>query len=838
MSNSHLGSALRAALLYAMPVWRLARWLLRAALPYAMPVWRLARWVVTIVVSLVSFGSVDLSSKHLDKGALARIWGFLWPFLISTEKAAIVIPRTITLPSWQKLFAGSWVWVASAYALMVAILLGFGGLVYAIFGLSGASATAGGANATAFLTSSFWQSVLGFWLDLSARGPVLLEVLAVFLIYCALSRNIAAGLTKWRARRAWNQTAGENDGRVMISLPFGGTTLATYPEWLRTWSLFAAIGFGTWLVNHFAVEVNAYNRIFMDSITQKDQAQFMQVLLDFARVLAIYTLVGPVYKQIKNIQILDWVKFTTRDLMRRWVSGGKQYAISLLGAVDNPNQRIEESPKTMCPGVMGMIFNLMDSAITLYLFTGVLWDIEAELSYSTDIFGPTIVLDHLVLYTLVIYSIFGTNGAAIVGRALIPLRAKLAELMSYFRVSTVFIEKQAEAIAAYRGEGREYDKAYKRYLKAVDVSYVVYSWQRNLAFFTGAYSRAAAFLPYVVLAPFFFAGKITFGAITQAAGACESILDALSVIVSSFDTIADTLSAVTRCGELKEALAAVEAEAARQDRPRIAYSEPVMPNTTLLAVDDMTLYTPFGQQLIVSGLTLALKRGDRVLLRGPSGSGKTSILRAIRRLPYWDWGTGEIRHAKGARVIALSQLAYVHYEEPLRNQLSYPAADASDEELIAILEKVQLGKWLREKLANQLLTRSIADFAHLTPEAQKRELAAATAKWDATPVAEQHRLLLDATINWDLSMSGGERQRLMLGRALANKVDLIVADEPTSGLDDDTTVALYKLLAAAKLTMLTVTHNKVLLPFHHRVLQLSGDGKGGWSEMPASQCQW
>lgn len=790
--------------------------------------------VLVAAVKLVSFGSVDLASKNLDKGAMVRIWGFLLPFLLSQEKTEIQVPVAITLPHWRQIIRPSWLFRPVSYVLGLTGSLGGLLLLYALavaLGIAGSAAP--------FLSFGFLQSATDFYLELVASGPVMLELLLGVLLFFAFCRYIHDKL-ELRLGGWMNGPAVEEQERgLTIAVPLvGGKVLAVVPEWLRTWALIGVIGFGTWLVNQFALMVNDYNGIFMDAVTQKDQAAFTQVLVDFGVVLAIYTLVGPVYAQVKKILMLEWMKFTTRDLLRRWIGGGRQYALSLLGNLDNPNQRIEESVRIMCAGVMSFLFDIMDSVITLYLFTGRLWDIEKKLNLSYTFFGHTFVFDHLLLYTFLIYAIFGTNAAALVGRALIPLRAWQSRLMSDFRVSTVFVEKQAEAIAAYRGEAREYGKAWERYTKALGVTRAVYSWQRNLAFFTGAYNRVASFVPYVVLAPFFFGGKITFGMISKASDACGNILSALSVIVSQFDSISETLASVTRCGELKEALVDIEAEAAGKERPRIAYHQGGTQSRQLLVVNDMTLFTPFGRQLIVHRLNLELTRGDRVMIVGPSGSGKTSILRSIERLLHWDWGTGEIRMASGARTIALSQLAYVLYEEPLRNQLLYPAGETSDSELIAILDQVNLGGWLRDKLTDQLLSRSIPNFAQLTMELQKQELEAARAKWEHLPVGEQQRQLLDATLNWELSMSGGERQRLMVGRALANKVDLIIADEPTSGLDDENTVALYDRLSGAGLSMLTVTHNRVLLPYHHRVLQLKGDGKGGWQEVPASQLKW
>jgi putative ATP-binding cassette transporter len=192
-----------------------------------------------------------------------------------------------------------------------------------------------------------------------------------------------------------------------------------------------------------------------------------------------------------------------------------------------------------------------------------------------------------------------------------------------------------------------------------------------------------------------------------------------------------------------------------------------------------------------------MEPGRSVLIKGPSGSGKTSILRAVVGLPYWDRGEGTIAMpSKIGATLMLSQLAYVLNKASLREQLLYPAAgNLSDAELLDALEKVNLG-----------------------------DLAARIGGLDARP-------------NWD-SLSGGERQRLVVARALVNRVRLVIADEATSGLDIANEERMYEQMRDAKITTLSVGHRPSLVKFHTDVVELAGDGKGGWRIMPASESKW
>jgi len=72
-------------------------------------------------------------------------------------------------------------------------------------------------------------------------------------------------------------------------------------------------------------------------------------------------------------------------------------------------------------------------------------------------------------------------------------------------------------------------------------------------------------------------------------------------------------------------------------------------------------------------------------------------------------------------------------------------------------------------------------------------------------------------------LSGGEMQRVAIGRALINEPKIILADEPTGNLDSATAVKIFQLfqdLNSQGLTLIIVTHNLELAKSAHRVIQL------------------
>ena len=195
-----------------------------------------------------------------------------------------------------------------------------------------------------------------------------------------------------------------------------------------------------------------------------------------------------------------------------------------------------------------------------------------------------------------------------------------------------------------------------------------------------------------------------------------------------------------------------------------------------------------GDTPIIRDLTLRVTRGDRIGLIGPNGAGKTTLLRLLVGELQPD--AGELR--RGTRL-------EVAYFDQQRAQLD---PDLTVAETVADGDTVTVNRQPRHVLGY------LADF--LFPRERAR-----------SPVK---------------SLSGGERNRLLLARLFARPANVLVLDEPTNDLDIETLELLEDLIGSFDGTVLLVSHDRIFLDnIVTSTLAFEGDGKvveyvGGWTD--------
>ena len=394
-------------------------------------------------------------------------------------------------------------------------------------------------------------------------------------------------------------------------------------------------------------------------------------------------------------------------------------------------------------------------------------------------------------------------------RAVVGQNAQQLLKEADLRYSLVRLRENAESIAFYGGEAREAEEVGARLDRAVANKREILGTQRNLEFFTTAYTYLVQILPVLVVSPLYFAGTIELGVVTQSAGAFNHVLNDLSLIVNQFEGLSSFSAGLGRLATFVERMesycdaseCALDANATfvLRDEPRAAparrveATEAAAAGGAVLAIDGLRLETPDGNRELFGDLSLEVRGGDHLLVTGASGAGKSSLLRAVAGL--WDRGEGSVVRPPRNETVFLPQRPYATLGS-LRQQLVYPKtvaeAAARDEDLRAALETCRLGR-----------------------------LAASD---------------LDTVRDWGDELSLGEQQRLAFARVLVARPRLCVLDEATSALDLANEAAMYGALAAVPgLTYVSVGHRPSLVDFHARRLDVKGGDRFEVQELARSR---
>ena len=205
------------------------------------------------------------------------------------------------------------------------------------------------------------------------------------------------------------------------------------------------------------------------------------------------------------------------------------------------------------------------------------------------------------------------------------------------------------------------------------------------------------------------------------------------------------------------------------------------PRDTVLEVRDLCVN--LGSDRVLSDVNLAVSRGEVVGVAGPNGGGKTTLLRAVLGLTPTCCGS--------IRFFGIPQKEFRD-----RRRIGYVPQNASNVDPsfpATVLEIVLLGR-----VASRGLLRRL--------NAEDRALAL-----EALREVGLERLK-DRQIG---TMSGGERQRVLLAQALASRPELLLLDEPTTGIDPQAREEFVQLLRHLNqdhnLTIILVSHDNDIL---------------------------
>jgi putative ATP-binding cassette transporter len=552
----------------------------------------------------------------------------------------------------------------------------------------------------------------------------------------------------------------EHAGTTQVTLPLIAPFVMDERKLARVMILFLI------MVNQaqvgISVRLSFFNRDWFNAIQNKDEATFWSLLFTvFLFWAAIYIASAIIEYLVQSTLMIRWRTWLTNNYVKTWLEDGTHYRMMLTGAdADNPDQRIADDISAFINRTYDFSISMLAQLSSLVSFSLILW----QLSDQFTVPGTEIVIPGFLFFVALIYAAFGTMITHWIGHKLVRLDFDQQRYEADFRFALARLREYTEQIALFRGETSEQSRLGQRFSMIVANFFSIVALRKKMMMFTSTYGQISPIIPYVVAAPFYFAGKVQLGSMTQTAGAFGRVESALSYFISAYTSLAAYAAVLQRLTSFDASMRLAHKSAHATTRIK----HETATDTEAFKLNNLSLKLPDGQTLLTVNGSLSAKTS--LLISGPSGSGKSTLLRALAGL--WPYGEGEIILPQTAQVMLLPQRPYIPHGR-LIDAVCYPAkADQlTRHEIISALQDVGLGGLIAE---------------------------------------------LDHEDLWSHRLSGGEQQRLAIARALLAKPDWLFLDEATAALDEASEAALYACIKQKlpHTTLVSIGHRSTLRAFH------------------------
>ena len=535
------------------------------------------------------------------------------------------------------------------------------------------------------------------------------------------------------------------------------------------------------------VVLSYWKNAFYNTLQTKDWSGFISLLFAYRRsesgflmpgfceIVFVYLVIAVYARYLQQGLSIRWRRWMTARVLNDWLSDQAYYRIGLrnigVGATDgtdNPDQRVSEDVRGFTASMLSLGIDLLSNVVTLLSFVGVLWSLSGPIT----VFGVTIPA-YLVWIALV-YAVFGTVVTHLIGRPLALLNFAQQRYEANFRFSLVRVRENTEGVALYGGEAEEKSGLLARFSDIFANYYAIMRRTKLLNSMVIGYSQVSGIFPIVVLAPRYFFGTVTLGALFQTTGAFSEVQGALSWFIDSYATLAEFRATTERLATFGRSIDMARASAAEGRVPGVSETASISSD---LVLDGVTLSLPDGATLL-DRVHLEFPRGRNTVISGRSGTGKSTLFRAIAGI--WPFAQGTIRRPSGTSLF-LPQRPYIPLGT-LRHAVCYPGAPG--------------------------------DFDQARVEAALRDAGLGVLAG-----------ALDDDAPWGQRLSGGEQQRLAVARALLLRPDWLFLDEATANLDPESEATLLRTLRERLpgTTMVSITHGPGTAEADDRLVRFSRD---------------
>jgi putative ATP-binding cassette transporter len=480
------------------------------------------------------------------------------------------------------------------------------------------------------------------------------------------------------------------------------------------------------------VALNAWNRPFYNAVQTRDLSAFLYQCLVFAMIAGSLLVLNVAQAWLREMIKLKSREWLTRDLFKQWLEPGRAVRLSFAGEIGvNPDQRIQQDTSQLTELAAELGIGLLQASALLFAFLGVLWELSGAI--SVPIGSARVTIPGYMVWCALLFAAGGSWVAWRIGGPLVALNASRFQRESGLRFALVQVNQQADDIAQHHREQSERHRLGAQLDSVLAVMREIVGAVARVTWVTAGYGWITIIAPFIIAAPSYFGGSMSFGELMMVVGGFLQVNQSLRWFVDNFSRIAEWAATLSRVMSFREALLTFEARLGAEKR--IAHSED---SGDALKLEDIGV-SKGKERVTLDQRTIDVLPGDRIHIVDRNSSWPNPILAALAGL--WPWGSGKVRRPPGTTMMFFKCHPYFPAGS-LRTAIAFPAepSSVSDGDIQAALERVGLG--------------------HLIES-------------------------LDSTNEWGLVLTDDEQIRLGMARLLLQKPSWIFADGALDALADE-----------------------------------------------------
>lgn len=249
---------------------------------------------------------------------------------------------------------------------------------------------------------------------------------------------------------------------------------------------------------------------------------------------------------------LRWRTWMTGKMSNEWLKYKSAYQVRFGHTnIDNPDQRIQENLGGITSFVVDATTDGMQNALKLSVFLPML---AAMGSFNPAFLGgPDITIDNFLTWSALGYAAIGTGLLGAISWSLPKLNRDSQAVSAEFRAALISVHNQPEQIALMKGEKQEKGILKEKFNDVIDISKRIINKSMQIRAFNSVHANVGSYVPFLLAAPQYFAGIISFGQVSQAMGIFRTVEGSFEFVKNMIVPFSNFKAGVDRTAQLIDA---------------------------------------------------------------------------------------------------------------------------------------------------------------------------------------------------------------------------------------------------------------------------------------------